>query len=106
MTLLNWLRRRLSQVLLRRGCPRRFALALAFPAMPPHGELTPPAPYDGDVDREHEKSERDHPESEHGQKAEQAAGHEHDTEADADRLRLRQMPVAVEKADLVSHARA
>ena len=37
--------------------------------------------------------------------AEQTAGHEHDAKADADRSRFRQMPMAIEKADFVSHAR-
>ena len=48
--------------------------------MPPHGELAPPAPHHGYVDREHEKPERDHPEAEHGQEAEQPARHQQDAE--------------------------
>jgi hypothetical protein len=72
--------------------------------MPPHGHLAAPAPDDGDVDRQHEQPERDHPEAEHGQEAEQTAGDEKDTETDADRLRFRQMPMAVQKPDFRGHA--
>ena len=53
--------------------------------MPPHGHLAAPAPDDGDVDRENEEAEREHPEAEHGQEAEQTAGNQHDAKADADR---------------------
>jgi hypothetical protein len=74
--------------------------------MPPHRHLPPPASHDGNVDREHEKAERQHPEAEHRQEAEQAAGHEHDTEADADRSRFWQTPMAVEQADFMGHHEA
>ena len=73
--------------------------------MPPHGELAAPAPHYRQIDRQHEKPERDHPEAEHGQEAEQAAGDEQNAEPDADRLRLRQVPVAIEQADFVGHPR-
>jgi hypothetical protein len=82
----------------------RGIFAFAALAVPPHCDLAAPAPDDGDVDGEHEEPERDHPEAEYGQKAEQAACHEHDAEPDADRARLGQMPVAVEQADLMGHA--
>src|SRR6185312_12716548 len=74
-------------------------------AMPPHGELTTPAADDGNVDREHEKPERDHPEAEHRQEPKQAQGDEQDAEPDADQLRFWQMPMAVEDADFMGHAR-
>jgi hypothetical protein len=72
--------------------------------MPPHSELTTPAADDGNVDREHEKPERDHPEAEHRQEPKQTQGDEQDAEPDADRLRFRQMPMAVEDADSGGHA--
>jgi hypothetical protein len=72
--------------------------------MPPHSELTTPAADDGNVDREHEKPERDHPEAEHRQEPKQTQGDEQDAEPDADRLRFRQMPMGVEDADSGGHA--
>jgi hypothetical protein len=83
---------------------RHIGLVALLVAMPPQGELAAPAPHDGDIDREHEKPERDHPEAEHRQEAEQPARDEQDAEPDADRLRLRQVPMAVEEADFVGHA--
>ena len=73
---------------------------LAFAAMPPHGELAAPAPHDGEIDREHEKPKRDHPKAEHGQEADETANHEQNAEPDADRLRLRQVPVALKRRTL------
>ena len=78
-------------------------LRLAFAAMPPYSELAAPAPHHRQIDRQHEKPERDHPEAEHGQEAEQAAGDQQNAEPDADRLQLRQLPVAIEQADFVGH---
>ena len=68
--------------------------------MPPHGELTAPAPHDGEIDREHEKPKRDHPKAEHGEEADETANHEQNAEPDADRLRLRQVPVALKMRTL------
>src|SRR3990170_4919504 len=65
-------------------------------AVPPDGELTPPAPHDGEIDREHEEPERDHPETEHGKEAHEPSGDKQDAEAHPDGPRLRQMPVAIE----------
>src|SRR5262245_65159439 len=76
---------------------------LALPAVPPDGELAAPAPHDGKVDRQHEQPERDHPEAEHGQEPDKTADDEENADADADRFRLRQMPLAIEDANLVGH---
>ena len=73
---------------------------LAFAAMPPHGELAAPAAHDGEIDREHEKPKRDHPKAEHGEEADETANHEQNAEPDADRLRLRQVPVALKMRTL------
>ena len=71
--------------------------------MPPDGELTAPAAHDGQIDREYEKPKRDHPKAEHGEEADETANHEQNAEPDADRLRLRQVPVTVEEADFGGH---
>src|SRR5262245_15157066 len=75
----------------------------SLPAVPPTGELAAPAPHDRKVDRQHEQPERDHPEPEHGQEPDKTADDEENADRDADRFRLRQMPVAIEDADLVGH---
>src|SRR5262245_49176253 len=75
----------------------------SLPAVPPNGELATPAPHDRKVDRQHEQPERDHPEPEHGQEPDKTADDEENADRDADRFRLRQMPVAIEDADLVGH---
>ena len=74
--------------------------------MPPHGKLAAPAPHDGNIHREHEQPERDHPEADDGKEADEAEGDEQDAEADADRLRLRQMEMTIGETDLGGHARS
>jgi len=73
--------------------------------MPPDGELTTPAPHDRNIHREHEQPERDHPEADDGKEADEAEGDQQNAEADADRLRLRQMEMTIGEADLGGHAR-
>ena len=88
---------------------RPFASAPLVPvlavAMPPHGELAAPAPHDGNVHREHEQSEWDHPESDDGKETDEAASHKQNAEADTDRLRLGQVKMTVGEADLGGHGR-
>src|SRR6476620_10877688 len=94
-------------VVRRRDGPGRLArIAILLSAMPPHRKLAPPATHDGNVDREHEQAEGDHPESQDRKEAQEAARHEQNAEADADRLRLRQVEIAVGEANLGGHDRS
>ena len=87
-------------------CAVLTSVVIASAAMPPHRKLAPPATHDGNVDREHEQAEGDHPEAQDRKEAQEAAGHEQDAEADADRLRLRQVEIAVGEANLGGHDRS
>src|SRR4029078_10630093 len=70
---------------LARGCRCARLGFIALPvAMPPHGELTTPAADDGNVDRKHEKPERDHPEAEARKEPKQTHADEQTPEPDRD----------------------
>ncbi len=58
---------------------------------------------EGHILRREPKPERDHPEAKHREEAQEPERHEKDAEPDAQGLRLRQVPVAVEEANFVGH---
>ena len=63
--------------------------------MPPHGELAPPAAHRWQVHRQDQKAEWKHPKAQHRQETQQPASDEEHPGANAERLRARQMKVAV-----------
>ena len=73
--------------------------------MPPDNELASPASHDRNVYGKNEEADRDHPKADNRQEADKTKGHKQNADADANRLRLRQMKVALGKPDLgTSHA--
>ena len=68
-------------------------------APPPKGEPPAPPPDNGQIDRKDEKPERDHPESQHGQKSEQAPQNQQNTDRQPDDARTRQIKLAAAEFD-------
>jgi hypothetical protein len=76
-------------------------ISLLAVAMPPQRKLAAPAADDGNIHGEDEEAEGDHPKPDHGEKADETAGNKQDADAKADRLRLRQVELAIGEADLL-----
>lgn len=64
----------------------RFLARLLAVAMPPDRKLAAPSPHDGNINREHEQAERDHPEANHRQEADQPSRHEQEAKTNAQPL--------------------
>ena len=79
---------------------------IAAAPVPPHDELAAPAPHDGNIDRQNEKPDRNHPEADDREEAYESERHKQDTDADANRLRLRQVEMSIGKRDFgAAHVR-
>ena len=65
------------------------ATLFLVPASPPDFHTPPEAPDGREIDGEDEQAERNHPESENGEKAQEAAEDEGDAKGDAHRARRR-----------------
>lgn len=60
------------------------AIAVA-PSAPPHLQAPPPAAHHRQIDGEDQQAQRNHPESQHGQKAEQPADDQHQPQNQPDK---------------------
>lgn len=75
------------------------ARATPSPPLPPYGETPPPAARRSEVMRQDEQAERYHPETEDGQKTEDAAQDQQRTDPDSQETRLRQRDTAAKEVN-------